>query len=524
MNSRLTRRQYVAAVTAAAIASASGCTDRVDAGLSGETGGDGPETDAHELEWTTHRGDAARSGVRPSESGPGASLSVAWELEVADLLEELEGLEADEYALEKPLDDSGSGARTTTETGISNVVLSGSVVAWTIGYSWIDRTAEEEEEKFRLRIVAADRETGAIRWSRELGTPEESRRHDWFAPEVGDAGIYVPHRNDDGIELLVHDPDTGELAEGFALELPHEIGQPLVADGTIYVVETDDGESRVRAFDAGDGESEWAVHHSTGAGFDRGIPGVTVRDGTVWSFDPGSTSGEEPAFVARDATDGSVRFREPLELPEPTVTGMDTAHLSSPTFASDSGYAAGDVDSLQLRDRAPLVSFDPADGSERWQYEPPAVDFAGRTISAVYGLPVVVDGLVLATRIGDPDSMDGTSGGEDESGGEGEDRDGSADEDKNENGNGNENYIFFAIDEADGTVEWTVDLPAPAYAPVAAGDVIYVPLPNAVYAISTSGERLDRLGKVGLRSGDYPPAIGDGRLFTATIDSIVAIE
>ncbi|MCU4974486.1 PQQ-like beta-propeller repeat protein [Halobacteria archaeon AArc-m2/3/4] len=504
MNSRFTRRQYVAAVTTATLASTGGCLDRLDAGLSGETEDRDPEGDTDEPGWTTYRGDAAKSGTRPARSGPGTSLSVAWELEVSDLLEELEGLEADEYALEKPLDDSD--AFTRTRIGTSSVVLTGSVVVWTIGYSWVDTNTETETEKYQLRVIAADRETGTIEWSYELETPEESLMYDWFAPEVGERGVYVPHETDDGIELVVYDPDTGEVAEDVSLELPHEIGQPLVADGTVYVVENEADGATLHAFDAADSTSEWAVEHPTGGDVGRGIPDVTVRDGTVWSFDSGSTSESEPAFVARDAADGSVRFREPLELPEPTVTGIDAVHLSTPTVAGESGYAAGDIESYVLRDRAPLVSFDPTDGSERWQYEPPAVDFADRTVAAIYGLPIVVDGLVLATGLGDPDSADGTN------------------EDRGDREYEYEDHYLFAIDEADGTVEWSMNIPSPVYAPIAAGDVVYLSFPNTVYAISTSGEHLDRLGKAGLRPGDYPPAIGGGRLFTATRDSIVAIE
>ncbi|MCU4741697.1 PQQ-binding-like beta-propeller repeat protein [Natronoglomus mannanivorans] len=487
MNSRFTRRQYVAAVTTATLASTGGCLGRLDAGLSGETDDGGPEDTTDELGWTTYRGDAAKSGVRPAGSGPGTSLSVAWELEVSDLLEKLEGLEADEYTLEKPIDDSDPFTR--TRISISSVVLTGSVVVWTIGYSWIDTNTETE--KYQLRVVAADRETGTIEWSHELETPEESLMYDWFAPEVGERGVYVPHEIDDGIELVVYDPDTGELAEDVSLELPHEIGQPLVADGTVYVVENEADGATLHAFDAADGTSEWAVDHPIRGNITWGIPDVTVRDGTVWSFDSGSTSELEPAFVARDTADGSVRFREPLELPEPTVTGMDAAHLSTPTVAGGSGYAAGDIESSVFRDRAPLVSFDPTDGSERWQYEPPAVDFADRTISAIYGLPIVVDGLVLATGLGDPDSAGRTN----EDGGDREYE--------------YEDYYLFAIDETDGTMEWSMNIPSPVYAPVAAGDVVYLSFPNAVYAISTAGEHLDRLGKAGLRPGDYPPAIGE---------------
>lgn len=266
MNSRLTRRQYVAASTTATLALAGGCLDRIDSGLSGETDDGGPEDITDEPGWTTYRGDAARSGVRPSESGPGASLSVAWELEVADLLEELEGLEADEYALEKPLDDSD--AFTRTRISISNVVLTGSVVVWTIGYSWVDTNAERE--KYQLRVIAADRETGTIEWSHELETPEESLMYNWFGPEVGERGVYVPHEIDDRIEFVVYDPDTGEVAEGVSLELPHEIGQPLVADETVYVVENEAGGATLHAFDAADGASEWAVEHPAGGDVGRG--------------------------------------------------------------------------------------------------------------------------------------------------------------------------------------------------------------------------------------------------------------
>lgn len=433
--------------------------------------------------WSTFRGDPARSGVRPASAGPGESLSVAWEVTAGDLVEEFHDADPDE---ERVLTGS-----------VSWPVLAGGRGVWTHSYRGIEAIDPT------VRVVAADPEDGSVAWSVEPPVPDGTASN-WFASEVDDGRLYLPAMVDDGLGLTVHDPETGEEQDRLSLGLSLVSGQPLVADGTVYVVEGVDDTATLRAFDAGDGTERWSVETSPTEPL---RPGLTVADGAVWTVD----RRDGQAFVGRETTDGNDRLRVPLPDLPPSLVSNRPAPLAPPTVVDGGVYAAGGLQALLQRDLGPLVAAD-AGGSERWRQYPPGAEGALEVVvpdadpetlerlreqygledgfGTLYGYPVLVGGLVCAAGVGDA---------------------------------GSESSGLFAFDAAEGSLEWAAPLASETFAPVAAGDVVYAVTTEGVAAVSADG---DRLGTVSIADPfvEAPPALGAGYLFVPTLRGVTAVE
>lgn len=463
-------------------------------------GGDGSGGPSGRTGWSTYRGDAARTGVRPADAGPGDSLSVAWELSVEDVVQEIEDVDPD--------------AESTVSSPFKSwPVLTDDFVVWV--HHYLRYALESDDEQKSLRVLAVEPDDGSIAWSDPLtgadgdGPPSV---YGW-APEVDDGRLYVPHNGEDGLGMLVYDPATGERETRLDLGLPALSGQPVVTDGTIYVPSQESGgDGRLYAFDASDGSERWSAETTPQQ---PSVPSLTVADGAVWT----SARGQARGFVARDVSDGSVRRRHRVDdLPTSPAT-QRPVRLAPPTIADGSAYAAGDVESLLHRAMSPVVSFDTAGGS-RWRYQPKGIEGPNSPIdqiialnpdiseeereklaeligpfSSLYGYPAVSDGLVFTTGYGAIGEVT------------------------------DENVVnLFAIDDSTGSPSWSVEIETVTAAPVVAGDVVYVVTSNGIEAISTDGEHLDSVSRDDEPTATESPALGFGRLFVPTMRGLVAYE
>lgn len=82
---------------------------------------------------------------------------------------------------------------------------------------------------------------------------------------------------------------------------------------------------------------------------------------------------------------------------------------------------------------------------------------------------------------------------------------------------------LFALDADDRSVAWSVDVASTTFAPVIAGDVVYVVTTDGVEAVSIDGEPLDSVAIEDPLS-ERSPALGHGRLYVPTTNGVVAVE
>ena len=477
------RRALLRAGAVAGVAALAGC--------SGSENGD-------ESDWTAFRGGPARSGVRPAASGPGDSPEITWELTQADIAGEFD-----------EMDDPDA----VRFGGVPSwpVVVDG-VVAWTDGYTAAPQIDSTEAS---TRVVAADPATGSIRWSKRL-SDEVADAAEWFAPTGDDGRLYVPEVVDDEFVLVAFDPSDGteldRLETGLSFGQLFTITQPVAHDGTIYLTtedDTGDGTGRLRAFDD-DGTEEWSVEApvSTSAQVS-----VTVAEGQVWT----TQWGESPAFVAYDATDGSETTRVPLTgLPPSIAVAERPAVPAAPTIVDGWLYAAGGLNAFYFNDLAQLLAANVDSTDARWRYRPPGTEQADlindlgfdidetalesvleqhefeQGYATLYGYPAVVDGLVIATGIGET--------GEESPGG------------------------LFAVDAETGDEEWATPVQQGGFAPVVAGETAYLVTGGGVDVVSTDGSHRRRIELDTPARPELSPALGEGGLFATTTDGVVALR
>lgn len=478
------RREFALAGAGATVASLAGCSLFDDSSGSNEYTG-----------WTTFRGDPARTGVRDADAGPGESLSISWEATWHDILAEENGYPGDE--------DSPVAGRVTWP------VLSEENVIWTSTHRPLDK---EEKSEPREQLVAVDQATGAIQWVQDLSAQSILW---WYPPTMHDGELYLPEFHAREFGISVFDPETGDRKR--ELELGASVRNttiPLISDGRVYLTTTE-GDSTLHAFDSKTGEELWSVPIEWFIG--SRVFGA-VADETLVHFEH-----LDDEFVGRDVTDGSEHWRESIDLPDSLQSNSST-YLSPPVVDTGTAYAAGHRQGLDryfqgiIADRAPLVSINTDDGNERFQYQPPKIDGESNPqhildrdtsiedtaqlspYSSLFGLPVVIEDLVIATGYGSHNGTDGIH--------------------------------CFAVTK-NGELDWAVESGL-SYAPVASGEVVYLVSNEGVQAISTDGERLDTVDLVAksdafeaLQIEDKPkasPALGDGRLYVPTRSGIVALE
>lgn len=221
--------------------------------------------------------------------------------------------------------------------------------------------------------------------------------------------------------------------------------------------------------------------------------------------------------MAYDAADGSERTRIPLaDLPPSFTNPNRPAPLAPPTVVGGGVFAAGGIDAFLQRDLAQLVAAD-AEGGERWRYLPPGTETGGVVnrmlgpnvdeetvervreqlgledgIGTLYGSPAVVDGVVIAAGIGEAGG-DGPGG-------------------------------LFAVDAETGADEWAAPAGDGGFAPVVAGDTVYLTTTEGVDIVATDGTHR---GRVDLEDRDplpeWSPALGEGKLFVTTQQGVVAL-
>lgn len=482
------RRQFVASGVAAGLAGCSQLDSVFGDGDDDANSGVGYST----TEWTTFRGNAARVGRAPAGAGPGESLSVDWELTVEDFVRELEG-------------DDPEGEIPPIVQYTSWPVLVGDLVVWTATYGWDD---EGGERSHAVRLLAADAVTGQLQWGPRVAVNRQSTARRWYAPEVDDGLVYVPDFVGENLGVVVFDPEQGEQTRDLDLGLPFQATEMLVHDGTIYAT-VSAASPTLYAFDAKSGAERWS---DSAPAQPFSSPFCSVVDGKLLYFDRGNA-----AVVARDTTDGTVLWREQLDLPRSLLRETPTPTLAPPVGGSAGIYAGGSLDTMLQLDVSPLFGLDPSSGDKQLRYEPPGTPAADSEFaavnpdlsaeqlaelppfSAVYGLPVVVDDLVVATGFGNPA------------------------------GSSRERHCF-AVDRS-GSLAWTAETGI-AYAPVAAGDVIYVASNSRVDALSTDGEHLDTIsqrdgpsdeGFEGRLRAVAAPAVGNERLYVPSNRGLVAI-
>lgn len=472
------RREYLTALGGVTAVGLAGCTDDLASG--------GDETDEPTRSgWSTFRGDAARTGARPADAGPGTPLSVEWETNRTDLIAEFGTVDPEEVQLPNAY--------------TSWPVLNDEFVFWTIGYEWYESSGDDRGSG--MWLVATDPEDGSTAWIHDVDTGGVGGTS-WWAPELDGGRLYHPYLEDGGLGIEVLDPSNGDVLERFALGLPIRSEQPLVSNGTIYLRAGSNAQGTLHAFDAVEGDAVWTVESTYP---NMGRPGLAASEDSLWSFD--RVDGRY--FVCRDVDDGAERWRTPLDLPRSHFRAAPTL-LGSPTVVDGRGYAAGHLETYLQRDvGGPLVSFDSATGDERWRYTPPGVDdreFLARKFPnaspekleslpaffATYGFPLALDGLVVVSGIGDPAEL-----------------------------SGDDPSFLFGVDPGDGTLQWALDAEI-ALAPVAAGDTVYLATKNGVEAVSTAGERLGGVELPDARHLDSP-AVGHGRLYVPTGRGLVAI-
>lgn len=481
------RRQFVATAGGTLAVSVAGCSQFDDVFDDGE---EGTAADADDSgTWATFRGDAARTGRAPADAGPGDSLAVSWTLTVDDIIADIED------------DDPDQGFPATSDH-VSWPVIVDDLVLWTAGYGW----GGGDNRRRAVRLLAADTATGTIEWTAELAADTDVDLSRWYAPAVDAGLVYVPDFVGGDLGIAVYDPADGERTAEFALGLPTVASEILAHEATIYLAAT--GETpRLYAFDASSGEERWSV---TTVPQSRDSAFCSVIGDRLLYYD------RLNGIVAVDTDSGDELWRRQLELPRSFVSGAVT--LAPPTGGEDGVYAAGSLDAMTQLDVSPLVGFDPATGDELFQYDPPGIPTADSKFatvnpnlsaaelealppfSAVYGLPVVTEELVVATGYGDPAGGSGQS-------------------------------HCFAVDH-DGSLSWTLETGV-AFAPVLAGEVIYLVSTNGVEAISTEGEYLDAVMQEDDGRGEgetvsprptSTPAIGDDRLYVPTRTGLVAVE
>ena len=485
----MNRRETLALGAGALSLSVAGCTDAIDSV--------NPMSSSSTAGWTGYRGDPANTGVRDADAGPGDSLSMEWEVTHEDILYERHEIEAEE--LDLPV---------MSET-TSWPVLAEEVVVWTQGYTWQGESGSERETV----VVAADVEEGSIVWVESF---VEEPPDNWFAPMVSDGSILLPNLIDGNLGLTVHDPGDGSEQDRHDWGLSLRANQPTVAEGTVFVEEGEPQDARLYAFDASDGTSLWDVSTVAPRPY---LPELAVADDAVLSFD-----GEDGAMVARDVDSGEERWRARVELPTTFATGQPG--VLGPATVSDHGiYAGGSLEQLFQRDLGTVAAFDPDDGDTQFTHLPPGTEeegpwetllgpdaseaeieavqervFDGEGFASVNCQPLVVDDQVLAVGWGEVGDASGT--------------------------------ILYGMDPDAEEAVWGVEVGSTSYAPVAAGDVVYVLTGDSVEAVSTDGEHLDSLVLESeafsvdehTPSVELSPALGQGTLFVPTMHGIVAVS
>lgn len=456
------RREWLRRVAGLGAVSVAGCLESIGVGGGGSGGGSPPGSDGG---WQQFRRDAWHTGIAPADAGPGDELESAWTFELPSLV-------------------SDSEASVATRATGSPVFLDGRVVVAASLEVFTESSLERREY-----LLGLDPETGEIAWQQKWETtPGSSNVVD---PVVVDGSVVaVRYAQSAGESVFaVVDPASGDVTDEHRTEGP--VSTVSAGPAGVYAW----GTTTVFALDPADWSRRWTW--STGDNYASPADHLTVHDGRVLV-----TLGNE--FVALDAEGGDVVWRNAPEILG-TVHAETPMPFAEPTVVDGTAYAAGSIDTIAQRSRAGIVAFDPASGEEHWRFTPP-VEGVGSVpeenavaVSAVYGHPIVLEDTVYVTGhrsiVLQPDGqqpMQPLSG----------------------------TRSVFALDAAAGDLREEREAPV-AFAPVAAGDTVYLPGGEGLAAYGTS---LDRVGSAEVSASvARSPALGAGLLFVPTHQGLVAL-
>ncbi|WP_436901531.1 outer membrane protein assembly factor BamB family protein [Halovenus halobia] len=267
-------------------------------------------------------------------------------------------------------------------------------------------------------------------------------------------------------------------------------GPPVATDADVYLPTAGGVECRTLA----DGSERWTV--SPGA-VSRSST-VAVAENTVYA-----SLGNEVVALAR--ADGTERWRTDAGTESALRPGSRTP-VGTPVVDDQRVYVAGGFSAALNGDNAALVALDRASGDELWRYRPePSAAGDGPQVAGVYGLPVLVDGRLLAiarTTGGDP--------------------------------TGYSEFGMVAINTADGSEIWASALSQTlATSVVGASDTVYAgtggasdePTENALAAFDTADGSPVGVGEtdgMGGISRGQPVAVVDDAIVVPTRNGLVA--
>ncbi|WP_008528398.1 outer membrane protein assembly factor BamB family protein [Halorhabdus tiamatea] len=496
----MNRRELVLASAGALTTSLAGC-GQLDGVLGGDSV-DGPMVD----NWGTFRGDVARTGRIAAEDGPGESVSVAWQVTIEDVVDAFE--------------DDSSWDEAILQSDHTQPIVADDYLILMVQYQQL-----RDQDVGSRQLLAID-PSGSIEWTREFPRVAVLDGLRFLMPKLDDGLLYLPNPPEDYLSnegdedgdsngtrktlgVTVLDPETGDLERELDLGSP-STGSLLVEDGTIFAATFDPDHSGVSAFDAESGAEQWSV--DTYPYHDSSVFGSLFADTIVY----GRRTGDEvpTVLVARNIEDGSLRWETTLDFSDPYFEFAEAPLDFVPVTIVDDIYTTGS--GFYSGRPTPLVALDTDEGTEQYRYRPPGIEgennplaesseMSGQDIdelppaSGVYGMPLPMDDLVVATGYGAIDGNDDPD-------------------------------VRYCLGIEDESLAWSLEIEANDLgSPVAAGDVIYLSTETGVKAISTGGERLDSIEyedheSVTGSGGTSVPAIGNGLLYVPTETGIAAIE
>lgn len=241
--------------------------------------------------------------------------------------------------------DAGTGERLDVRELDGEGVESPTIVDGTLYLSLL--TDLEEKEGVLLpyydgAVVAIDVETYEQQWRYDS---RQSNR--MTVPAFADGYVYAV--SSDGVVEL----DAADGTERRSFGPSAQGNAPIVRDGTLITSNVD----TLAAFDLDSGDRRWIVGEDYGETNYR-YYGPPVFDGKrVYAWRNELADGTPAAVVALDATDGSVDWTFWVE-PKCSTTGWKT------------GFARVGDELVVLDEEARFYGLDPADGTERWRYDP----------------------------------------------------------------------------------------------------------------------------------------------------------
>ncbi|MFU8868588.1 PQQ-binding-like beta-propeller repeat protein [Natronococcus sp.] len=406
--------------------------------------------------WPMEGHDSGQTAFNPNAVGPDGDVGPAWisvtgygpGITVAnDRMFVAGGERRGAVTAYDPAEGSREWRTRLGDTTSSKPIVDGETV-----YVHVSEQQGRDVVEDRHEVVALDAETGDVEWRFEATDDRyESTTVSWKTLTVADGTLYVVGENygesrtdDEGGFVLSIDED-GE--ERWRTDLAsHEISRPAVDGGTV-VVSTTDLEDELVALDAADGEERWRTEHP-----------------------------DEVRFAAPAVDDGSVyvNARTPLELDAETgevtadydVTGTPSRPMA---IADDQLFVPGGG-SQEWAPRQ-IYAVERATGAVEWSYGSSS-EFSSR--------PVVSDETVFV---------------------------------------GGSDGVMYALDRQDGEERWTYRVNRNYMInnePAVVGETLYVgPVDNRVYALVEGGDARDPV-VVGFVSR-FLPVLGDFVGFFAVV-------